>query len=226
MSQGYFVTGTDTGVGKTEMTLALMASLQQKNKAVHAMKPVASGAVMSVSGLNNDDARRLQAQASTQLPYPMINPFAYEQPVAPHIEAQRSGIKIDLDRIKRNFDEIRGLSDYAFMEGVGGWQVPINKHQTMADIVKYINLPVILVVGMRLGCINHALLSYQAVKQSRLNCVAWIANTIDPDMVAIQENYEAIRDRLDCPCIGAIPYLATPDTAQIANLLNTEVLMR
>ena len=225
MKKACFITGTDTGVGKTEITLALMKGLQDKGHRVNAMKPIATGGEKKGDGLVNDDALRLQSQSSSAIEYKYINPYIYEPAIAPHIAAQSAGETIEVSRVKDNFGKLCSSSDYTLVEGIGGWHVPINKHQSTVDIAKQINLPIIMVVGFRLGCLNHALLTYQAIKLARLRCVGWVANTIDPNLERMQENYTALKERLDCPCIGAIPYISQPKTEDIAMLLKLEQLL-
>ncbi len=225
MSKGFFVTGTDTGVGKTEITLALMSLLQEKGYRVNAMKPIAAGGTEIDGRLVNEDARRLQQQASAEVDYARVNPYVFKPAIAPSIAAQTAGVEIEINRIREEFGRVCSNADYTLVEGIGGWQVPVNRHQTMVDIVKLLNIPVILVVGFRLGCLNHALLTYQSIKAARMQCVAWVANTIDPKLECIQENYLTLIDRLDCPCIGAVPYLNSPSTAEIAKLLHLQQLV-
>jgi len=224
MTKGFFITGTDTDIGKTEVSLALMQALQQQGKVVNAMKPISAGCRLEEAQLLNEDAERLQAQSSLAIDYSTLNPYAFEPAIAPHIAAQEAGVEIDLNVIKARYDEIGLDSDYVIVEGAGGFCVPINKEHTMVDLAKQLNLLVIMVVGIRLGCINHALLTYQSIENSGLKCVAWVANTVDAHMVRSDENYQAIRERIACPCIAQIPYQVSLKTEDICSLLDLSKL--
>ncbi len=206
MARGYFITGTDTEVGKTWCTVGLMAALQQQGKTVVAMKPVASGCERTVEGLRNDDALRLQAQASIELPYESANPYAFEPAIAPHLAAAQNGITIRLDAIVDAFQRLQGKADVTLVEGVGGWQVPLNETENVADLAHALGLPVILVVGLRLGCINHALLTAESIRASGCTLAGWIANGIDPAMAEQQNNIASIQQRIAAPLLGVVPY--------------------
>jgi dethiobiotin synthetase len=208
MTHGYFVTGTDTGVGKTSVSLELMCLLQAQGHVVTGMKPVASGCQRKASGLFNEDALRLQAQASFTVPYAQVNPYAFEPAIAPHIAAAEEGIAISMDLIEAALADLGKEADRVVVEGVGGWAVPVNATQTMADVAIALGMPVILVVGIRLGCINHALLTEQAITASGLKFAGWIANRLDPACQAQDEIVAALQQRLSAPCLGDLPYLS------------------
>lgn len=212
-----FVTGTDTEVGKTRVSLALVELLQQQNQQVATMKPIASGCDLTSDGLRNDDAVLLSQQASVDLPYDLINPYAFEAAIAPHITAKQVGVDIDLSVIKRNYQQIQQQVDAVVVEGVGGWLVPINTTQTMADVAIALNLPVILVVGIRLGCINHALLTVKAIESSGLKLQGWIANHIVATEQA-DEIVQALTQSIKAPCLGNVPLLKMGESA--ANYLD------
>ena len=216
---GFFVSGTDTSVGKTRISLGLITLLQQQGQTVAAMKPVASGCVMTETGLHNEDALLLQAQSSVSQPYELINPYAFEAAIAPHIAAEREGVEIDITTIKIHFDQIQQCADSVVVEGAGGWLVPINNEQTMADLAKALNLPVVLVVNIRLGCINHALLTVAAIQQSGLSLYGWVANQIEPVKEA-EAIVETLKSKISEKCIGIIPPLLPEQTA--ATYLNLE----
>jgi dethiobiotin synthetase len=225
MQTGYFVTGTDTGVGKTEVSLGLMHALQVQGFTVVAMKPISAGCEQTAQGLRNADALRLQAQASTTLPYEVVNPYAFRQPVAPHIAAAAAGVEMQTGHLHEGFLAIAGQAERVVVEGVGGWLVPINRHQTAADMARTIGLPVILVVGMRLGCLNHALLTDAAIRATGLTCAGWVANLVDPDMLFVDENIDDLRQRIAAPLLGVIPHLARPlEPAAVARHLNLGLL--
>lgn len=206
MTRGFFVTGTDTGIGKTSVSLGLMQLLQSQGHVVTGMKPVASGCQATPAGLVNEDALKLQAQASFSVPYQQVNPYAFERPIAPHLAAREQGVNIELPVIEEALDALTQSADRVVVEGVGGWLVPINQGQTMADVALAISLPVVLVVGVRLGCINHALLTAAAIDKAGVAFAGWIANRLDPDCEAADENVAALRERLAAPFMGELRY--------------------
>lgn len=199
-----FVTGTDTDVGKTRVSVALIELLQNQGLTVAAMKPVASGCEMTEYGLRNDDALQLNQQANVDLDYELTNPYAFEPAIAPHIAAKQAGAEINLDIIKNNFQQIKQQADAVVVEGAGGWLVPITSTQTMEDLAVALALPVILVVDIRLGCINHALLTVQAIKQSGLVLNAWVANQKQEQQNSA-EIIATLRHSISATCLGIIP---------------------
>ncbi len=203
---GYFVTGTDTGVGKTCVSLGLMRALQRQGHVVVGMKPVASGCSRTSWGLVNEDARQLQACASFNVPYQYVNPYALEEAIAPHLAAQCDGVHIEIPRIKNACQELTSEADRVVVEGIGGWLVPISEEQTMADVARALGLPVILVVAIRLGCLNQALLTAAAIHSSGLPLVGWIANRIDPDCAQQDGNITALTRRLPAPLLADLAY--------------------
>ena len=219
MVQGYFVTGTDTEVGKTWVSVGLIALLKQRGLRVAAMKPVSAGCSVTAEGLRNDDALWLQRYANVDLAYDEVNPYALLPPIAPHIAAAEIGVCIDIQQLRSVFETMAGRTDRVIVEGAGGWRVPLNERQTMADLAQVLGLPVILVVGIRLGCINHALLSADAIALSGLPLAGWVANRVDKDCRAADENIEAIAQRVDAPLLGVIPYMADFDAEGVARHL-------
>jgi dethiobiotin synthetase len=205
-ARGIFVTGTDTGVGKTIISLGLMRLLQDAGLKVAAMKPVATGAFWQDGRLVNEDALSLQANASIRLDYNQVNPFVFELPVSPHIAAKKAGREIDFQRILQVYEELTGSADCVVVEGVGGWEVPLNERQRVADLVRVLDLPVLLVVGLRLGCLNHALLTQRAIENAGANCLGWIANQIEPDFLLSIENIETLEHSLDWPLLAVVPF--------------------
>lgn len=203
---GYFITGTDTGVGKTCIALALMNKFKQQGKIVAGMKPVSAGCSQTNKGLRNSDAVQLTQASSIELPYNIVNPYAYEPPIAPHIAAQEAGEKIDPGRVAACYNQIIEQSEIVIVEGAGGWLVPINDSETMADLAMHIHLPVILVIGMRLGCLNHALLSVESIKNSGLTLAGWIANNISEQMDRCQENIYSLKHRIPAPLLGNVQH--------------------
>lgn len=218
-SRGFFVTGTDTGVGKTVITLGLMQYLQDQGFTVAGMKPVASGCERTAAGLRNDDALQLQRQASMALDYSLVNPVALEPAIAPHIAAARSGTRIDLTRIRHAFDDLAARADRVVVEGVGGWRVPLNDRDTVADLALALGLDVILVVGMRLGCLNHALLSAEAIAADGLRLAGWVANVLQPAPEALDDNVTALKTRLSAPLLGVVPAMTRCAAGTVAGVL-------
>ncbi len=206
MNRGVFVTATDTGAGKTVVSVGLVEALQMAGRSVAVMKPVASGCERTPQGLRNDDAQRLIAASNLSLPYAQVNPYAFEPPVAPHIAAQAAGVDIEVPAIEAAFAQLQEDADLVVVEGVGGWLVPVNAKQTMADVAVALELPVVLVVPIRLGCLNHALLSAEAVRRSGLPLCGWVANRLDPDCRLVDENIAALTERLDVTLLADLPF--------------------
>ncbi|WP_428605462.1 dethiobiotin synthase [Sedimenticola sp.] len=221
MPQGYFITGTDTDSGKTVVTLGLMQRLQSQGYRVVGMKPVAAGADQTPDGWRNQDALQLQAQASRPVDYHLLNPYCFEPPIAPHRAAELAGRVIDFTEIKRCFDQLAGTSDRILVEGAGGWRVPLGPNQSMADLACALDLPVILVVGLRLGCINHALLSVDSIRASGARLAGWIGNQIDPAMQQREANIDTLNAWLDLPCLGIVPWLSSPTPTTVSRYLTS-----
>lgn len=215
----YFITGTDTGIGKTTVTLGLMQALQGQGYRVAAMKPVAAGCEETPDGLRNEDALRLQQAASVALDYGRVNPCALAPAVAPHIGAQAAGMIIDIEEIYRKYNEIKNEVDCVLVEGAGGWLVPLNATQTLADLAQLLGLKVILVVGLRLGCLNHALLSAESIRAHGCELAGWVANRLPGEMAEVEANIEALKARLGCPLIGHVPALDTVTATEVAGSL-------
>lgn len=200
----YFITGTDTGCGKTTLTVALARDLVARGRSVVCYKPVASGCEMTAQGLRNDDALKLQAAASVSLDYEQVNPVALEPAIAPHIAAERAGVAIDVARLVRAMRA--PAADVRLIEGAGGWMVPLGPEAMTADLARSVEARVVLVIGIRLGCINHSLLSARAIQDDRLALHGWIANIMDPTLPALDENLETLERHLG-------PMLARYDSA-------------
>lgn len=197
MTKRFFIAGTDTGVGKTYIACKLLSAFNQQGLSTVACKPVASGCEITKQGLRNGDALHLMQAASIKLPYHEVNPIALQLPIAPHIAAQRSKQKITVEKLINMCQPILNCkADVLIFEGVGGWYVPLNDTETMADFVKALDLSVILVVAIRLGCLNHALLTYRAIKANGVNFHGWIANRIDANMLAAEENVKTLSNWL------------------------------
>lgn len=208
MGYSCFVTGTDTGVGKTLTAAALLCKANQTGLSTAAIKPVAAGCHLTKEGLRNEDALILQQMASIALSYEEVNPIALEPAIAPHIAAAEAGIELKAESIAADCRRVQALeAQLTLIEGAGGWRVPLNRYQTFADIPRLLNLPVVLVVGIRLGCINHALLTAEAVQRDGLQLAGWVANQIEPVMTKYQENLAVLVERLPCALLGEVPFL-------------------
>lgn len=224
MTRSFFVTGTDTGVGKTLVTAALLRRLRDAGAAVAGMKPVAAGTTGGPEGRANADALLLQAESSVRHPYAIVNPWLFEPAVAPHIAARQAGVTISLERIERGFRGLAERAQVVVVEGVGGFQVPLGPGIDTAQLAARLALPVVLVVGMRLGCLNHALLTAQAVAGRGLPLAGWVANHVDPQMSAAEENVRALEERLAAPLIARIAHAAHPEPRAVAALIEVAKL--
>ncbi|WP_145652246.1 dethiobiotin synthase [Pseudoduganella lurida] len=211
-----FVTGTDTEIGKTLISSALLHALVQQGVRACGMKPVAAGAELRDGRLHNDDCDQLEAAGNVRLPQSITTPFLLKEPAAPHIAAALEGIVIDPVPILAAFLEIAAASDATVVEGVGGFRVPLNDTYDTADLAEQLDLPVILVVGMRLGCINHALLTVEAIAARGLKLIGWVANALEDDMAFEDENIEALAARIPAPLLGRVPRLDEPGAAAAA----------
>ena len=206
---GYFITGTDTGVGKTRVSLALMSALKSRGLTVLGMKPLATGSQpVGQLGLRNADALALQSHGSKPLAYKLINPCVYAPPIAPHIAAMESGSPVRMDAMLSAWRALRPQADRVVVEGVGGWRVPLSEEETLADLVRAMAIPVILVVGMRLGCISHALLTAECIVADRLPLLGWVACHVQSELSRSQFVLDALAARLPAPLLATLPYLA------------------
>jgi dethiobiotin synthetase len=210
---GLFVTGTDTGVGKTRVAAGLCRAYADHGRRVAAMKPVASGCRRTPDGLRHEDALALSDACNVRASYADINPYAFEAPIAPHIAAHELGIAIDFEVLDRAYQRLRLRSDVIVVEGAGGWLVPLDARRSFADLAQQWRLEVVLVVGMRLGCLNHALLTSEAIERRGLRLLGWVANTIDPGLPRLAENIAALHARIAAPCLGMLEFAphAGPD---------------
>jgi dethiobiotin synthetase len=215
----FFVTGTDTGVGKTLVSTALLRGLRRRGASVAGMKPVASGSVRTPAGLRNDDALALAAEASRPWPYETVNPYCFEPAIAPHLAAAAAGVGIALPPLVRAFRQLQAGSDTVVVEGAGGFLVPLGASLSLADLPGALGLEIILVVGLRLGCLNHALLSVEAIGSRGLRVAGWVGNSIDPGFARPEQNLATLRERIAAPCLGVIPALPRPDPGAAMNAL-------
>ena len=225
MTSGFFITGTDTDVGKTTIALGLITALREKGLRVGVMKPVSAGCELTSEGLRNEDAVLLMQQASVDFPYEIINPYAFERAVAPLIAAAEAGIEIAIVVIRECYLEVAEKVDIVIVEGAGGWLVPVNEEETMADVVKTLSLDVITVAGIRLGCLNHALLTSQSIEVSGLNHRGWIANHLSPDVKNAKENINTLRERISAPFLGEIEFNEVTGSKLTAGQLNIDQLL-
>jgi dethiobiotin synthetase len=221
VGQGLFVTGTDTGVGKTLLACALLRALASGGRSVIGMKPVAAG---SVAG-RWADVDALAAASTLAAPAGLVNPYAFEPAIAPHIAAELAGRKIEIEAIARAYAELARRAEVVVVEGVGGFMVPLTPRETGADLARRLALPVVLVVGMRLGCLNHALLTRGRIAACDLRCAGWVANCIVPAMPQLDANVRALEERLDCPLLGVVPFKDGAGPADAAGCLSLETLM-
>jgi dethiobiotin synthetase len=226
MSKGLFVTGTDTGVGKTVVSLGLMQALQAQGLCVVGMKPVASGCEPTADGPRNADAQALLAQSSISPPYDLVNPGAFEPAVAPHIAAAREGRRIELSALTDTFGRLAAQAEYVVVEGIGGWRVPLNGSHYVSDLAVALGLPVLLVVGLRLGCLNHAILSWESMQASGVRCAGWVANQIEPGMSNLEENVACLASVFGAAPAGLIPFVSARGAApaSVAARLNVASL--
>ena len=206
--QTFFITGTDTDAGKTYVAVALLQGLKVLGYRTVAQKPVAAG--VNDTGFNTD-ALQLQQQVTEPLSYELVNPYCLTDAVAPHLAAKKAGLCIEPAVLTIELQKLQNVdADIALVEGAGGWLLPLDDNSTMADWVIEQQLPVLLVVGMKLGCLNHALLTVREIERSGLKLLGWVANCIDPDMAYQQENINYLQQQLTAPCLGVLPYQSEP----------------
>ena len=214
-----FVTGTDTGIGKTVASTAVLHAMRAQGLRAVGMKPVASGCVATMEGWRNDDALALQSASEPVPAYADLNPYALPQPQAPEIAAREAGVEIALEPIVAAFERLRAQADTVIVEGVGGWAAPLTATLDQRHLVEALGLQVVLVVGMRLGCLNHARLTARAVQADGARLVGWIANEIDPQMERRDENFALLNARMPVPCWGRLPYAPAADARALARCL-------
>lgn len=223
MAQGLFVTGTDTDAGKTVFATALISALRIKGIDAVGMKPVSAGCRKIDGELRNEDAEQLMRVSGTA-DYALTNPIAYEPAIAPHIAAANSGVPIDLDKISRAFAKLAAAHALVVIEGAGGWRVPLDDQHDMSAIALRLRTPVVLVVGLTLGCLNHALLSTEAIKASGCELAGWAGSCIDAEFAYADENINTLRMRIKAPCLGILPYIPDGKPDQMARYIDTTLL--
>ena len=224
-ARGYFVTGTDTGVGKTLVSAALLHAFARRGLRAVGMKPVAAGCEWRDGVAYWDDVEQLRATGNVDAAQALVNPYRFEAAIAPHIAAAQAGVTIRLDVIAKAYVALEAQSDVVIVEGAGGFRVPLNDHQDMAALASQLSLPVILVVGMRLGCINHALLSAEAIHHSGLPLAGWVANRIDPALEQFDALLEFLQQALNAPLLGVVPWLEKRDFSALSRHLFFEKLL-
>lgn len=211
-----FVTGTDTGVGKTLSSCTLLHALRARGLRAVGMKPLASGCEATPEGLRNEDALALLAASDPRPAYADVNPFALPEPLAPEIAAREAGVAVSLPPILAAHARLAAQADAVVVEGVGGWMAPLAGDLMQADLVHALDLPVVLVVGLRLGCLNHAYLSARAIQADGCRLAGWIGTGVDPEMLRIDENRALLAARLPAPCLGWLPWSPHPDPGAFA----------
>jgi dethiobiotin synthetase len=210
-----FVTGTDTGVGKTLVSAALLHALARRHRRVAGMKPVAAGLVEHQGQWVSEDVLMLRAASTLAVPPELDNPVALPEPLSPHLAARHAGRTVRVADLLAPARSLASLCDALVVEGAGGWRVPINDDETLADFACALGAPVVLVVGLRLGCLNHALLTAEAIRRDGLALAGWVANRIDPQMAAADENLAHLRAKLGAPLLGVVPWSAAPEPSRI-----------
>jgi len=222
----FFITGTDTNCGKTLFACALLRAAALAGHTTAAIKPLAAGGVINNGVLQNEDALQLQAQSTLPLSYEQVNPICLPEALSPHLAAARAGRRVQADRLA-GFCQgmLMQRAGVTVIEGAGGWRVPINDREYMSDLVRMLQLPVIMVVGMKLGCLNHALLTAEAIYRDGLSLAGWVANTLDVDMQCRAENLQTLQDQLPAPLLADLPFFsATDDLDQVASHVNLAVI--
>jgi len=225
MSQAYFIAGTDTDVGKTTIAAGLLHAARLQGLSTLGAKPVASGCSATAKGLRNADALALIDESSVKLAYEKVNPFAFEPAIAPHVAAREAGVALEVPALLKAMRHVLDQdADFTLVEGAGGWRVPLSDHANLSDLAIALKLPVILVVGVRLGCINHALLSAEAIARDGLQLAGWVANIIEPRTARLEENLASLAERLPAPCLGRVPKLKVATADAVAEHLQLDLL--
>ena len=218
----FFITGTDTNIGKTAITCSLIAKCIEEGFRTGGMKPVAAGCHIENGYMISDDVKKIIEVSNVDLNIKEINPYSFELPIAPHISFKSN--EIDIHLIKKYLRSFENKMDYLFIEGVGGYAVPLTETFTTADLVENLDIPVILVVGMKLGCINHALLTVESILNKKQKLCGWVANRIDGDMQAYEENFSFLKEKIKAPCLGEVPYFKDFDPYKASKFINLNKL--
>jgi len=226
MPNHFFLAGTDTDVGKTVVSCALLRAAAAFGESTLGLKPIAAGCARVAGEYRNDDALALMDSSTVALPYSAVNPVAFAEPIAPHIAALHSGESVSANDLARQCQQQLSPEHFTIVEGAGGWRVPLNDTETMADLARALELPVILVVGFKLGCLNHALLTVEAIARDGLALAGWVANQIDPDMAVVEENLASLKQRIQAPCLGFIPYRSSITPRDAQGFLDSDILYK
>lgn len=225
MSPSYFIAGTDTDIGKTTIAAGLLHAARLNGLSTLGAKPVASGCDVTPKGLRNSDALALMAQSSVKMTYDEINPIAFEPAIAPHLAAREADVAISVSGLLAAMRKVLDKgADFTLIEGAGGWRVPLSGQANLSDLAMALKLPVILVVGVRLGAINHALLTAEAIARDGLQLAGWVANIVEPKTSRLEENLASLAERLPAPCLGRVPYLKQPSAEAVAEYLQLDLL--
>jgi dethiobiotin synthetase len=219
MNNSFFITGTDTHIGKTEITCGLIEFFKKKDFLACGMKPVAAGIEVINNERINGDVHKFLSINSIKKPVEIINPYSFDQGIAPHIASNLSNNKILFSKIEENFKIIKNECEYLFVEGAGGYWVPLTKNESIPDLISFLDIPIILVVGIRLGCINHAMLTVGAIKNNNHNLYGWVANCIDSNMDEVDENIRYLEDNIEAPFMGKVPFQKEINSLEISNHL-------
>ena len=219
LKNSFFITGTDTNIGKTEITCGFIQFFKNKEKIVFGMKPVAAGTDYINHQKINEDVHKFKTLNSQNKSIEIINPYSFDEAIAPHIASKKEKEEISFSEIKRNFFLLQKECDYLFVEGAGGYKVPLAEDKSIPDLIDYLNIPIILVVGIRLGCINHTMLTVESIKTNNQNLFGWVANCIDADMSEVDENINYLINNISEPFMGKVPFLKEINYTKISDYL-------
>ncbi|MCG9679755.1 dethiobiotin synthase [Vibrio sp. Isolate24] len=225
MIDAFFIAGTDTDVGKTVASKAILNALAQKDLKTIGYKPVAAGCEKTSHGYRNSDALYLQSAATLDVDYDDVNPYALELPASPHIAAKREGVNIQYSVLSEKLAEHKAKSDVVLVEGAGGWRVPVSDADCLSSWVQQENLPVILVVGIKLGCLSHAMLTIDAIKADGINVIGWVANRVNPGTEHYADIIEMLEQKIEAPKLGEIPYVPSVKQKDLAKYIDVSTLL-
>ncbi|MGR5176969.1 dethiobiotin synthase [Vibrio parahaemolyticus] len=224
MMKALFIAGTDTEVGKTVVSKAILSAVGAQGKKTIGYKPVAAGSEKTAQGWRNSDALHLQAAANQEVDYELVNPYALSLPASPHIAALADNVTVEYDKLSTLLAQHKENSDFVLVEGAGGWRVPVSKDDCLSSWVKQEKLPVVLVVGIKLGCLSHAMLTAEVIKADGLELVGWVANRVNPGVEHYAEIIEMLENNIDAPKVGEIPYVPGCKKRDLGKYINLERL--
>lgn len=219
MNKAFFITGTDTHIGKTEITCGLIQFFKKKGYITFGMKPVAAGTEVIDGKKINSDVHKFLSINTIKKPIETINPYIFDQAIAPHIASSISNQKVLFSKIHENYLLLKNECEYLFIEGAGGYKVPLGNDKSIDDLISYLSIPIILVVGIRLGCINHTMLTVDSIKNNHHNLYGWVANCIDPNMIEVDENIKYLVEHIDAPFMGKVPFQKEVNPNKISSYL-------